>query len=232
VQLNLTQGDIADLILQRTGTFIAWGGREALTHWMKTGEKAQLTAFLLKNGRVNDFVNAVFAEVAAEFRVLRPYVEELKPRSAVSIGPGLGFFEMQLYNLTRPELLLIDIEESAEHVHGYAQKGSGYSSLASCRNVLIAGGGDPARITSCNPRHQPLPPGQFDMIVSLISMGFHYPSDEYAAFITNGLRKGGLMILDRRAAVSDAGFAALEPLFDVVHTIPSPKSSRLILVRR
>ncbi len=232
MKLTLTQEDLANLILQRTGTFIAWGGANALKHWLKTGEKPQLAAFLADSGRTAEFVKLTFAEITAEFEELRPHIAALAPASAVSIGPGLGFFEILMYNTSRPNLLLIDIEQSAEHQHGYAQSGSGYSSLASCRNFLIGNSAEPAHITCCNPRKEPLPEAGFDIVVSLLSMGFHYPCDEYVAFITKGLRQGGLMIIDKRTGAPDAGWAALLPLFDVVKSTPASKSERLVLARR
>ncbi len=232
MKLSVTDNDLANLILQRTGSFIALGGGPALGHWFETGEKRQLAAFLVHAGLVPAFVNAVHAEIAAEFEVLGPYLRAIDAKTFVSIGPGLGFFELMVAQENRARLLLIDIEQSTEHQHGYAKSGSGYSDLSTCRNFLVANGIEASRILTCNPLMQPLPESDVDAILSLLSMGFHYPCDEYVDFIAARLRQGGRLIFDKRAGVTDAGWERLRPYFNVVAEFPGTKSARLILARK
>lgn len=232
MQLELSPEDIANLILQRTTTFMRLGGGAAMSHWVNTGEKEPLARFLVEQGRVNEFVAAVIAEIAAEFQPLRSFITALRPAAVASIGPGFGMFEHLVYQLTSARLLLIDIEQSAEHQHNFAARGSGYSSLASCSRFLAAMGVPEARVVLCNPRREPLPAEAFDLLLSLYSMGFHYPCDEYAAFIRDQLRGGGLLIFDKRVGAADAGWDALAPLFDVVAEMPAPKATRLVLRKK
>jgi hypothetical protein len=232
MKAELSPSDIADLILQRTGTFIQWGGGGALGRWFETGQKQQLVKFLADSGRLQAFLQAVHGEVLAEFEILRPHIAAVQSQGVTSIGPGLGMFELLVYNLSRPNLLLIDIEQSAEHQHGFGASGSGYNSLATCRRFLVANGAAEEHITTCNPRREALPDFGCDLLVSLLSMGFHYPCDEYAPFIRENLRQGGFLIFDKRLQVPDAGWDQLAPLFDIVAELPSPKLRRLVLRRK
>jgi hypothetical protein len=232
-RFELNQDDLANLILQRTNKFLEWGGGAAFAQWVHTGGKDQLVGFLAGQNKVKPFIDSVCAEISAEFEPLKPHIVAAKPGMFVSIGPGLAILELMVFRSCGPlKFTLIDIEQSAEHQHGYAQKGSGYASLESCKRFLVANGVDAASVTCCNPRKQPLPSGSFDMLVSLLSMGFHYPCDEYAAFIRDGLRKDGILIFDKRKGVPDAGWLALAPLFDTVAAFPAVKYDRLVLRRK
>jgi hypothetical protein len=137
--------------------------------------------------------------------------------------------ELLLHQTHGARLLLIDIEQSKEHQHGFAQHGSGYADLASCRRFLTSNGVPDADIATCNPRNQPLPPGEFDLLISLLSMGFHYPCDEYTNFILTGLRSGGSLILDKRTGSTDTGWDTLKSHFKVLTQAVDAKSVRLVL---
>ncbi|MSO72604.1 MAG: hypothetical protein EXQ84_03205 [Rhodospirillaceae bacterium] len=232
MKISLTDADLENLILQRTGPFIDLGGGRALKHWFQTGEKTQLGRFLSQAGKVNEFIERVVAGIAAEFAQLSPHIQKVEAKSVVSIGPGLGFFELMTYNVNRTRLLLVDIEQSDEHQHGFAERGSGYSQLSTCRRLLVANGVDPGHVETGNPRNQPLPPGEFCVLVSLISMGFHYPCDEYADFVLSGLRRGGPLIFDKRINSRDGGWEKIKPHSDIVAEAASTKSRRLVLSRK
>lgn len=227
----MTKADLSNVVLQRTGPFLKLGGGGALNHWLKTGERWQLAGFLSAAGKVDAFISAVISEVSREFELIGPHITAIAPQTIVSVGPGAGFLEYMIYKAIPARLVLIDIEQSSEHRHGFAQRGSGYSRLASCRDFLISNGVKPEHVETCNPCHEPLPTAGFDILISLFSMGFHYPCDEYATFVRAGLRKGGLLIFDKRIDGEDPGWKELEPLFDVVVRMESIKSQRMILSR-
>ncbi len=232
LNLALSSEDLANLVLQRTGAFIDLGGTEFVRRWIETGEKAQLAQYLVQTGNVEEYLHRTVGELFHEFTVLKPFFEETTPRRVVGIGPGLALTELMIYGIGQPRLVLIDVEATDQHQHLFHAQGSGYSSLESCRRLLTNNGVDPAHIAICNPRRHALPEGSFDAITSLLSMGFHFPCDEYAGFILAGLRPGGLLILDKRKKTEDAGWEQLRPHFDVRKIIDGPKAERLILARK
>jgi len=232
MQIALSDHDLANLILQRTGPFIKMGGQLALMQWFQTGSKQQLIAFLDGCGGKETFVKEVAAEIAAEFAQLEPHLRTASMRKIASIGPGNGFFELMVHRLIQPQISLIDIEKSEQHVHGFERNGSGYADLATCRNFLIANGADPADVTTCNPTFAPLPTQMFDGVISLLSMGFHYPCDQYLGFLRAQVRPGGLLILDKRRGTPDSAWDVLQEDFETAAAFPAPKSDRLVLRKR
>jgi hypothetical protein len=57
---------IENLILQRTGPFISYGGAGALNQWFARGDKAQLFDFLAKNNFLRRFLQDTFNDISQE----------------------------------------------------------------------------------------------------------------------------------------------------------------------
>jgi hypothetical protein len=224
---------IEDLVLQRTASFIACGGAGALNHWFATGDKAQLSEHLHRNGLLERFLHATVAEIRREADTL---VAGLPPEcfgSVVSIGPGNGILELLLMrSVPVSSLLLIDIESSDTHRHGFNDTGSGYASLAATRAFLEANGVAPAALVTCNPRREPLPDFEFDLLLSVLSMGFHYPCDDYVDFIEGNAHQRSLVVIDKRRDAPDAGYERLKRSFAVLRSTPAGKHDRVVLAMR
>ena len=221
---------IDDLILQRTTPFIRLGGGQALTQWFATGNKPQLSGFLSHHGLVDAYLNETLNEVSNDVDALIHLLPASTFARVVSIGPGNGLVELLLYQRkVFSSLLLIDIERSDIHKHGYAQQGSGYASLQHTRQFLIENGVPAEAVVTCNPRTQALPLFEFDLLYSLLSMGFHYPCDDYATFIRECVAPEGRVIFDKRKETTDAGFESLMRDFHVENSVDAPRVERLLL---
>jgi len=217
-----------DLILQRTGAFIALGGGELLGHWFNTGEKTQLSAALRKDNLVPVFINNVCKKIAEEVDTLLRVTKRDTMDHFVSIGPGNGIFEMMIYEKIKYErILLIDIEHTDDYRHGFHEQGSGYASLKSTKEFMVSNGVPADKILLCNPRKEKLPPMQFDMLISLLSMGFHYPCDEYVDFILENIRPCGFVVFDKRKDVPDPGFELLSEKLNIVEQVDVTKFCRV-----
>jgi hypothetical protein len=66
-----------------------------------------------------------------------------------------------------------------------------------------------------------------DLIMSILSMGFHYPCDEYAGFVLQSLERGGQTVFDKRRGKPDAGYDAIGKSLRLVKSIPLQKSDRV-----
>lgn len=222
---------VENLVLQRTGPFIACGGGGALNHWFATGDKAPLFDFLAGNGLLGRFLRDVHDEVAREVDALIASLPPTRLCNVVSIGPGNGMLELLLMRRTGIDrMLLVDIEHSDTHRHGYGETGSGYASLAATRSFLASNGIAAASILTCNPRAQRLPDFEFDLLISMLSMGFHYPCDEYVDFIEGNAVGGSVVALDKRRGAPDAGYDRLVQRFRVARSIAADKHDRVLLV--
>jgi hypothetical protein len=223
---------LANLIIQRTGSFTEIGGREALRTWFRTGEKAQLYNFLSDNKLIETYLRETVAACDQEALAL---VSELPPdcfHHIVSIGPGNGLLELCLFKKTRPKsLLLIDIEESEIHQAGFAEAGSGYASLSATRNFLVSNGVPNDAIKTNNPRFETPPDFKFDLLISMLSMGFHYPCDDYVGFVSRNMKSNSWIVLDKRNDASDAGFDKIRKSFRVETQVPMEKCSRVFMMR-
>lgn len=219
---------IEDLVLQRTGPFIRLGGATALGEWTASGQRSQLFEFLAANHLLQGYLEEALREISQDTDVLISNLPHGRFDRIVSIGPGNGILELLLMQrMPVKALLLIDIEDSDVHRHGFAPHGSGYASLRATRDFLAANGVDEGSIFLCNPRTTPLPTFPADLILSILSMGFHYPCDDYTGFILRNLQGEGRLVFDKRRGKADAGCAALGKSLRLVSSIPSPKSDRM-----
>ena len=221
---------IADLVLQRTGPINTLGGQSALLEWLRSGDRAPLEALCSDESFVVKYLDIVAAEAFNEAVPLYSYLGG--DRRVCSIGPGNGLVELFLsLNAGVAELLLVDIEKTAEHAHGFERKGSGYASLEKTKEFLMANGISADKIYLCNPQQVSLPSFKFDLLISIMSMGFHYPCDEYVSFIQKNCARPGRVIFDKRRGVPDAGFEELLTDFSSALVSENHKWQRVMLTR-
>jgi hypothetical protein len=225
-------GFIDNLILQRTGPFIELGGSAALSHWFQTGQKSQLSMHLTRNNLLSAYLQKLLALVELEIDEFCKFTRGHSFKHLVSIGPGNGLFELLLYKRTPFEkLLLVDIEETPSlHQHGYSAQGSGYASLAATSEFLTQNGIPRESLFLCNPSKSALPTFPHDLLISVLSMGFHYPCVAYAEFILANLTESGLAVFDQRKGVRDTGFDLLVKKLTLKDAVDSPKSCRYFLM--
>ncbi len=189
----LDDHDIANLALQRSSGLSNQG---AVRAWMN-GDPAPL----LEEARTRRaaIIRTAFEELWQSFVRIRDALAPMKPGRVADIGSGYAFLDLFLYRAFECNLVLIDIEESENRHFGFAEEGAGYASLAKARAFLEANGVPADRITTINPRKEPLEKaGAVDLAISLISCGFHYPARSYDAFFREQVKPDGLIALDIR----------------------------------
>ncbi|RMD47134.1 MAG: class I SAM-dependent methyltransferase, partial [Alphaproteobacteria bacterium] len=185
--------DVVNLMLQRSSTVKTRGAVRAWTE----GDPGPLTAEA--EARRDEILHDAFSEIAAVWQTIRGPLAELAPARLADIGCGHAFVDLLAWRELAPDLVLIDIEEGEARHFGFADEGAAYASLDKARAFLTANGVPEERITTVNPRHQPLEEiGEVDAAISLISCGFHYPARTYDRFFREQVRPGGAIILDIR----------------------------------
>lgn len=228
---ELAGGELEDLILQRTGAFIQTpGGRDALAIWATSGRKEVLREHLEKTGMTQWYLDQTVAEINSEADEIISMLGTPDLSSMVSIGPGNGLLEAAL--ITRcpaNKLLLVDIEESDSHHHGYNLEGSGYASLIRTKTLIATRCQDTVNILTCNPEKMNLPEIKFTFLISTLSMGFHYPCTSYVKFLTRNASGNAMVIFDLRRGCTDAGFDALLKFFTIEAISEHAKYRRLFL---
>ena len=151
--------------------------------------------------RRRDKIARAFSDgLARDLESLQPYLPD-RAASVLDIGCGLGGIDILLYRHYAPDspsLALLDREGvSTELFYGYEEEAAHYTSLSEARRLLEQNGVPRGAITTWNADRDGYPVGhRFDLIISLISWGFHYPLGTYLDEVRRTLAEGGTLILD------------------------------------
>ena len=157
-------------------------------------------------------------------------------RRILDIGCGLGFGLIALRRLYGPdnEFVGVDRDRIDADIHfGLTDDPSAYNSLDLTRAMLATN--DVADATVLDVDAQGLPAERpFDMAISVIAWGFHFPAATYAERVHGLLADGGRLVIDLRATKSGEvpGVAELAPWFAPVGRVPGRKFVRSMFVRR
>jgi SAM-dependent methyltransferase len=172
-------------------------------------------------------------DMLREYLDIRPH---LPPRAVaiLDIGCGIGGIDVLLHrHYGTPRLYLADRNRTSNQIHyGFAEKGAFYNSFDATRRVLLANGvPEPAlRFREVGEECRLDVPEDLDLVISLISWGFHYPVAMYAEQVHVLLRPGGRVILDVRKGTD--GRAEMEARFRLVTVISeTAKKERLVAER-
>jgi SAM-dependent methyltransferase len=179
--------------------YILWQ-RTELQRWSRfSSHLINLEAFLRSNAIREGYCQKLFKE----FQELKPYLP-LEPIKAVAdIGCGVAGIDVLIsrsYQSSKSKFYLIDKTQLDHHIHyGLQPQGEFYNSLSVAKALLVENQIDPAQIELVSADHigdRDIP--QLDLIISLISWGYHYPVETYHAWVLKNLKPGGRLILDIR----------------------------------
>lgn len=149
---------------------------------------------------------------------IRPHLPKSCKR-ILDIGCGIGGIDLYLYNHYKGlcNLHLLDYSKTSEQIYyGYKQTGAAYNSLHLTRQFLEVNEVSPDDIythdADCG-----FPLDSYDLIISLLSCGFHYPVEIYLDKIKQA--KAGIVILDIRKHSNQmellkSNFASVEVVAD------------------
>ena len=223
---------LINLVLQRTSPLINLGHREVLLKWIQTGKIDEIKNLIEDKFFLEKYLKILLKEISLEADNLIKVFKNFKSENLVSIGPGNGLIELILLKkLPIKKILLIDIEKTDTHHHGFYEKGSGYAKLEETKNFFIKNGIKESSINCCNPNNEALPIFRIDILISLISMGFHYPCDDYYDFIINNSKPKTVLSFDKRKVSNDSGYENLIKKFKILGSIESTKKNRVFLIK-
>jgi hypothetical protein len=229
-----------DLVLQRTDALTRLVGFDPVAKWFSTGDGSDIEKHYHSPAIRDGVLKALEADFVRDadqiLNLVNPSDGEIS--NVVSIGPGNGVLEtLLLKKMSKTQkslgVTLIDIEVSDSHHHGYASTGSGYANLGKTRDFMVENGIKPSQIGLCNPQKQSLPVAQFDLLISILSMGFHYPCDGYADYLKGNCKDTGIIVIDKRKSVIDRGYdELLASGFHIAKKIDFGKFERVALTQK
>jgi SAM-dependent methyltransferase len=150
-------------------------------------------------------IKRLFSEdMNREYESIKDNLPE-SPSTILDIGCGVGGIDIMLAqhyaHLGKSvEFYLLDKTELNDKVYyGLEKTASYYNSLKIAHDLLVANGVESNRIHTQEVTGDPIfPSTQFDLVVSLIWWGFHYPVDTYLNEVYGTLKPGGELIIDIR----------------------------------
>lgn len=124
--------------------------------------------------------------------------------AVLDIGCGMAGIDVFLQRHYAPQALafaLLDRTEVAPAIYYlFKPAGAFYNSLEVARELLIANGiaSDAIQLLEAAADFRIPTASTFDLVLSLLSWGYHYPVETYLASVQARLRPGGVVILDVR----------------------------------
>ena len=165
-----------------------------------------------------------------EWQSMVPYIDH-PVNSVMDIGCGIaGLHEYSFRDLSGNKdwsLTLVDRNKTDEAVYyNFKADGSAYNSLHGAKSYLASRGVPEAQIHLVDVEKDSLPNDRkYDLIISMISWGFHYPVETYLDYTKKVLADTGSMILDVRK--DTGGVEALNKVFHTDVILDEPKYQRI-----
>ena len=234
MNLNFPQSKsfLINLILQRTSPLLKLGQGEALFKWVNSGNITEIEGLIGNKVFLDKYLSILIKEISLEVDELVEHFKEFQSSNLVSIGPGNGLIELILLKrLPIKNILLIDIEKTNSHHHSFFSEGSGYASLEETKKFIEINGINSNAIICCNPNDQTLPVFRIDILISLFSMGFHYPCNTYLNFITKNSKSNSILCFDKRQNVKDPGYENILKDFKLLKSKDFKKYKRVFLIK-
>jgi SAM-dependent methyltransferase len=152
----------------------------------------------------SDKIKMLYAnDIRNEYHSIKPFLPETC-NSVLDIGCGVAGIDIFLadnYDNKDLKIYLLDKTKTENSIwYGFHQEGAFYNSLEVAKNLLIKNGISQDNITTLEVSKQKEidVDKKIDLVVSLISWGFHYPVETYLEQVNDILNKNGVVILDIR----------------------------------
>lgn len=164
--------------------------------------------------RRTEIVTGALEEVYREYLPLKAALGDRSIGRVCDVGCGQGINDVFLHLEAAPAFTLVDIEHTENQYHFWSDEGAGYASLSAARALLEENGAAPERIETINPTRTEWAQagGNYDLVTSLYSCGFHYPIDAYLELFVDTVSGGGVVCLDLRRRYLRRESAALDRL--------------------
>lgn len=207
------------ILYQRTAYLFLWNLQivklfhnripRQIYHWLVASE-----ALLRKKAIVHDYL----LDISGEYKVIEEYLPA-KCENFLDIGCGVAGIDVFIYKHydNRPCAYLLDKSQLEKSIYySFKRKGAFYNSLNIAREVLAINGiaAEKINLIEANDNNDINVSKKMDLIISLISWGYHYPVEVYIEQVCEKLNVNGLLIIDIRKQ-SD-GLAELKKYFSSV----------------
>ena len=189
--------------------------------------------FMFTNFLINYFQDKNL-ELKAEdlfYRELNTFKKFLpnKAENILDIGCGLGVIDIFLNKVfsNTSNFYLLDKNRIDKKIrYGFSSKYESYNDLNETKNLLLNNNVNKERINLFNVDQNIEIKTKIDLVISLKSMGYHYPIDKYIELLQNCCTKETIFIYD----VSDSQYNEnyLKNFFDHIQIIYEEKTNNIL----
>ena len=201
----------------------------ARQNWLrKTFGRLIFTNFFVNYFQVQNFEKITEDLFYKEFETFKKYI----PNSAeniMDIGCGLGIINIYLNEFfeKKPVFFLLDKNRVDRKIkYGFSSNYESYNDLNETKNILLNNNIDTNRINLFDVEKQFLITKKMDLVISLKSMGYHYPINTYIELLRNCCTKNTVFIFDIGDNQYDENY--LKKIFDDVKIIYEEKTNNVL----
>lgn len=181
-------------------------------------------------------IEKLFAlDLRKKFFLMKPYLPKNINRS-IDIGcgiAGINIFLARHYLPTKPEIWLLDKNDDSpnrfEHYAGFQKETAAYNDLALSNFILQKNNIPGSQIFTVNVAKDDFPNKKFDVVISLLSWGFHYPVSYYLNTVRQNITKSSVVFIDIRRETN--GLKDMENAFKEVVILEAGEKHDFIMAK-
>lgn len=198
----------------------------------------QRTGYKAQEQDKDSILKAYESNIARDYQSIKNYLPIMQSGpSVLDIGAGLAAIDVYIYKHYAPmvpKIYLLDRQGVSEKIYyDFFPTASKYNCFSQTLEFMEANGVDRSTVMCFDAdadEHKKLFQYKFDIIISLLSCGFHYPVSTYIDLIKFTLNDSGVCILDLRKDKGQVG--ELKEHFPVVETISTYKKVERVMLKR
>jgi 16S rRNA G1207 methylase RsmC len=150
-----------------------------------------------------------------DFRPISEAVNWGDIKTVLDIGCGVGGIDVLIWKQCAPMITLMDYDKTAETLrYGLQSSGEPYNSMTATIDMMKANGVKGFTVVTVENNDQTRIIGKFDLILSCLSWGYHYPVSTYLYQAKHALNPSGAIIIDIRENTRDQWQELVEANFE------------------
>jgi hypothetical protein len=225
------------ILYQRTG-YLALLNNRVVAKLVSIGPNIFYRTIINLGGRFQKkgIKRAFSNEMESEYQSIKPWLPE-KVETILDIGCGVGGINVLLYRHYQFDhnikfFMLDKTRLNPKMYYGFKSAGAFYNSLGITQNLLEENEIPRMNIQliEATPDFQIPFAFQADLVISLISWGFHYPVSTYLQPVYDHMASGAHLILDIRKGTD--GESELRQLFTDINPISESKTKTRVLIKK
>ena len=186
------------------------------------------TNFFVNYFQVQNFEKITEELFYKEFKTFKNYLPN-SPENIMDIGCGLGIINIYLNEFfeKKPVFFLLDKNKVDRKItYGFSSNYESYNDLKETKNILLDNNIDTSCMYLFDVEKQFVITKKMDLVISLKSMGYHYPINTYIELLRNCCTKDTVFIFDIGDNQYDENY--LRTIFQDIKIIYEEKTNNVL----